>query len=165
MEPTFETLSEKKLVGKHMKMTLSENRTGELWRSFMPRRKEIRNNLTNDLFSIQVYDPPFDPDHFNQDTPFEKWAAIEVADFETIPSDMEPIILPGGLCAVFIHKGAASSGADTFRYIFGTWLPDSDYSLDNRPHFEILGAKYKNDDPASEEEVWIPVKSKNDNIQ
>jgi AraC family transcriptional regulator len=68
--------------------------------------------------------------------------------------------LKDGLYAVFLHKGAASTGGKTFKYIFETWLPNSCYLLDNRPHFEILGAKYKNDDPGSEEEVWIPIKQK-----
>lgn len=39
-------------------------------------------------------------------------------------------------------------------YIFATWLPSSAYVLDNRPHFEVLGAKYKSNDPGSEEEIW-----------
>jgi len=39
-------------------------------------------------------------------------------------------------------------------------LPNSDYELDNRPHFEILGKKYKNNSADSEEEIWIPVKLK-----
>ena len=34
--------------------------------------------------------------------------------------------------------------------------------LDQRPHFEILGSKYKNENPASEEEVRIPIKPKNE---
>ena len=34
------------------------------------------------------------------------------------------------------------------------------YILDNRPHFEVLGGKYKNNDSNSEEEIWIPVKQK-----
>jgi AraC family transcriptional regulator len=59
-----------------------------------------------------------------------------------------------------LHKGAASDGPKTFQYIFGTWLPDSEYLIDNRPHFEILGEKYKNEDPTSEEEIWIPIKPK-----
>ena len=46
----------------------------------------------------------------------------------------------------------------TFQYIFGTWMPDSGYKWDNRPQFEILGEKYKNNDPSSEEEIWIPIK-------
>jgi AraC family transcriptional regulator len=158
MEPRIEILTEKKLVGKRIRMTLSNNKTAVLWRDFMQRRKEIRNNVSSDLFSMQVYDPSLDFEKFNSDTLFEKWAAVEVPDFNNIPAEMETFTLTGGLYAVFIHKGAASSGPATFQYIFGTWLPGSQYSLDNRPHFEILGDKYKNEDPDSEEEVWIPVK-------
>lgn len=159
MIPRIETLPEKKLIGKRLKMTLADNKTGELWRNFMPRRKEIKN-ITSDLISMQVYDPMLDFKDFNLNTPFEKWAAMEVAGFDTIPAEMEPFTLVGGLYAVFLHKGPASAGAKTFQYIFGTWLPSSQYLLDNRPHFELLGAKYKNDDPDSEEEFWIPVKQK-----
>ena len=161
MVPRIETLTEKKLVGKRIKMTLSNNKTTELWRNFMQRRKEIKNNLTNELISMQVYDQTLDFDKFNPDTPFEKWAAAEVKDFDIVPVEMETFTLTGGLYAVFVHKGAASRGPETFQYIFGTWLPASEYFLDNRPHFEILGEKYKNEDPDSEEEVWIPVKPKN----
>lgn len=160
MEPRIETLAEKKLIGKRLGMTLSENKTYDLWRGFMPRRGEIKNALTNELFSLQVYDQSFDFKDFNKDAPFEKWAALEVTCFDVIPDGMETFILKGGLYAVFIHIGAASTGPKTFQYIYGTWLPGSGYLLDERPHFEILGEKYKNEDPASEEEVWIPIKKK-----
>jgi len=160
MIPEIKILSEKKLIGKRMIMSFADNKTFEMWKSFMPRRKEIKNNLSSDLFSMQVYDESFDFEKFNVDARFEKWAAVEVSDFDTIPDQMESFILQGGLYAVFIHKGAASKGPETFNYIFGTWLPASEYVLDNRPHFEILGKKYKNDDPDSEEEVWIPIKKK-----
>lgn len=158
MNPEIKILPEKKLIGKRMQMTLSDNKTNELWKSFMPSRKEIKNNITTELFSIQVYNKSFDFTKFDLNTPFEKWAAIEVSDFITIPNGMESYTLPNGLYAVFIHIGAASTGAKTFQYIFGTWLPNSIYTLDNRPHFEILGEKYKNDDANSEEEIWIPIK-------
>jgi AraC family transcriptional regulator len=109
---------------------------------------------------MQVYDASFDFKNFNPAAPFEKWAAVEVADFETIPDGMEAYTLRGGLYAVFLYKGSSRDFAKPFQYIFGTWLPGSDYSLDNREHFELLGAKYKNNDPASEEEIWIPVRAK-----
>jgi AraC family transcriptional regulator len=160
MGPRFEILSEKKLVGKRMKMSLSDDKTGELWKSFMQRRKEIKNNLTTGLFSMQVYDKSLNFEHYNQDTVFEKWAAVEVSDFNNVPTDMEPFTLISGLYAVFLHRGAAKTGPDTFAYIFKTWLPNSEYSLDTRPHFEILGEKYKNEDPDSEEDIWIPIKRK-----
>ncbi len=126
----------------------------------MPVRKEIKNALGSDLYSIQVYPDTFDFTFSDINASFEKWAAVEVADFETVPDGMDTITLASGLYAVFDYKG---SNTDTriFQYIFGTWLPKStDYSLDNRPHFEILGPKYKNNDPDSEEEIWIPIKPK-----
>lgn len=158
MKPGIETITGKKLIGKRLTMSLSVNKTGELWQSFMQRRNEIRNYIGNELYSMQVYDPLYFT-HFNPNTQFDKWAAIEVADFDSVPDGMDTIILPTGLYAVFLHKGAASAGPATFQYIFGTWLPISGYKLDNRPHFEILGEKYKNEDPDSEEEIWIPIKS------
>jgi len=138
-------------------MSFSRNTTFELWNGFMPSRKEIQNAIGTDLYSIQIYSPLFF-DNFNPNTQFEKWAAIEVTDFKTIPPEMEALVLPAGLYAVFLYHGAASQADPTFQYIFGTWIPNSGYSLDNRPHFEILGKKYKNEDPGSEEEIWIPIK-------
>jgi AraC family transcriptional regulator len=157
MEYRIEEIKEKKLVGKRMMMTFSNNKTGELWRSFMTGRKNIQNNIGTELFSLQIYAPLFF-DNFDPDTEFEKWATIEVTDYYIVPDGMETFTLKEGLYAVFLYKGAASEAAKTFRYILGDWLPNSDYTLDNRPHFEILGEKYKNNDPGSEEEIWIPVK-------
>ena len=160
MTPRFCLLTEKKLIGKRQKMSISNDMTFELWRKFMPERGKIRNVISNEFYSMQVYSPEFNFNAFDPDAEFEKWAAMEVADFENIPAGMNPFVLKGGLYAVFVHKGPASSGEKTFRYIFGIWLPASEYVIDDRPHFEILGEKYKHDDPDSEEEVWIPVKHK-----
>ena len=159
MEPRIEILFEKKLVGKRMDMTFSDNKTFELWNAFMPKKKEIQNCIGTDLYSIQIYDPLFF-ENFNPDNEFEKWATIEVSNFEAVPDEMESFILKNGHYAVFLYRGAASAAASTFQYILGTWLPNSLYSLDDRPHFEILGEKYKNEDPTSEEEIWIPIKPK-----
>jgi AraC family transcriptional regulator len=161
MIPRIEILTERKLIGNRIKMRLSDNKTRELWRDFMRRRKEIKNSLNTDLFSIQIYDRSLDFKDFNPDTEFEKWAAVEVSDFDTIPENMEAHTLMGGLYAVFIYKGDSNNFHSTFQYIFGTWLPNSDYVLDDRPQFEIMGEKYKLNDPNSEEEVWIPIKKKN----
>jgi AraC family transcriptional regulator len=159
MTPRIETLTEKKLIGKRLKMSLSDNKTLELWQSFMPRRKEIENNIGSELYSMQIYDPLYF-DRFNPNASFEKWATIEVTDFDNVPKEMEAITLTAGLYAVFLYKGDASKGAQIFQYIFETWLPNSEYDLDHRPHFEILGEKYKRNDENSEEEIWIPIKGK-----
>ncbi|BAX78412.1 GyrI-like domain-containing protein [Labilibaculum antarcticum] len=158
MEARIENLSEKRLVGIRLTMSLIDNRTGELWKRFMPRRIEIENNSTKDLISMQIYKPTYFAD-FNPAYEFEKWAAVEVANFDRVPTDMETFNLTGGLYAVFDYKGS-SKDPGVFQYIFETWIPNSTYLLDNRPHFEVLGEKYKNADPNSEEEIWIPIRAK-----
>lgn len=159
MKPRIENLKEKKLVGKRLKMSLSENRTGELWGNFMPGRREVKNNLTNDLYSLQVFDKSYF-DNFNPAKDFEKWALVEVSDFENVPSGFETFTLKSGPYAVFLYKGTGNDYS-IFEYIFSTWMPDSGYITDDRPHFEILGEHYKNGDPDSEEEIWIPIRPKN----
>jgi len=158
MQPRIETIEEKKLVGKKLTMSFAHNKTGELWAGFIPRRKEIKNAVSTDLFSLQIYDKEYFT-KFRPDREFEKWALVEVSSFDDIPVELESFSLQGGLYAVFYYKGL-SSDSSIFQYIFGTWLPNSDYVLDNRSHFEILGEKYKNNDPDSEEEIWIPIKPK-----
>jgi len=158
MEPRIVNLKEKKLVGKKVTMSIADNKVKELWSGFIPRRKEITNNLTNDFISLSVYNPSYFLD-FKPTNEFEKWAAVEVSDFTNVPNGLEKLTLTEGLYAVFEYKGS-SSDISIFQYIFGVWLPKSEYLLDNRPHFEVLGEKYKNDDPNSEEEIWIPLKLK-----
>lgn len=157
MIPEIRTLTEKKLVGMHTTTSHIHNKTRELWQRFMPARLEIQNRVNTDLISLQVFDVSYSFAQFNPGASFEKWAAAEVSDFSFVPPEMEAFTLPGGLYAVFIHKGPVSEGPKSFQYIFGTWIPQSNYNLDLRPHFEILGAKYKNEDPDSEEEIWIPI--------
>jgi AraC family transcriptional regulator len=143
-------------------MNYSDNKTIELWKSFMPLRNEIKNKVSSDLISLQVYDKMPDFINFDKETVFEKWAAIEVSEFNSVPDGMDSFVLSGGQYAVFYYKGL-STDTEIFRYIFGIWLPGSGFELDDRPHFEVLGEKYKNNDPDSEEEIWIPIKAKNGN--
>ena len=82
-----------------------------------------------------------------------------MADFDQIPEGMDRFTLEAGQYAVFSYKGS-SAGNSVFQYIFTTWLPNSDYLLDDRPHFDVLEEKTKLNDPNSEEELWIPVKGK-----
>lgn len=158
MQPKFVELQPKKLVGIRLSMSLANNKTAELWRAFMPQRNQVANKVNNDLVSMQIYSPTYYT-HFNSANQFEKWATVEVTNFDSVPQQMETFVLPKGLYAVFDYKGLNTDPA-IFMYIFQTWLPSSDYVLDQRPHFEILGDKYKNNDPESEEQIWIPVAPK-----
>jgi AraC family transcriptional regulator len=157
MKPKIKTFPETKFIGMNCVISYSDYRIGELWGNFMHRRNEIQNTIGTELFNIQINSDNFD---FNPQTEFVKWAVVPVTDFKSIPDGMQQLIVQKGLYAVFNHVGDAVKARETFGYIFGVWLPNSEYQLDNRPHFEILGAKYKNNAPDSEEEIWIPVKRK-----
>ena len=157
MKPTIKTFPTTKFIGMNSQFSYSDYRIGELWVKFMPRRNEIRNATGKDLFNIQINPENFD---FNPQTEFVKWAVVTLSDIDFIPDGMQELIVEEGLYAVFNHVGDAVKARETFGYIFGVWLPNSEYEFDNRPQFEILGEKYKNNAPDSEEEIWIPIKKR-----
>lgn len=139
-------------------MSFANNRTAELWKNFMPRRKEILHTVNRFLYSVECYPDPFFFRSFDPLKPFTKWAAVEVTGTQQVPEGMETLLIPQGLYAVFLYRGKASEGEKAYRYIFSEWLPASSYVLDHRPHFALMGDHYKHDDQESEEELWIPVK-------
>lgn len=124
----------------------------------MTRQHEIKYRTGPDLISMQVYTSDQDFSMYNPEQEFEKWAAVEVEKFGSVPDGMETFVLESGLYAVFDYKGTPHEAQSFFQHIFGSWLPESGHVPDHRPHFEILGTKYRNNDPESEEEIWIPVK-------
>jgi AraC family transcriptional regulator len=155
-EPRFEQLETTRLVGIFLKMSRVNDQTRQLWRSFMPRRDLVSNRTSSDFISMQVY--PNGPHQVaDPSAEFTKWAVVQVEDFSSLPEDMSSYTLDGGLYAVFDHNGPATD-LSTIMYIFGEWLPRSEYVLDHREHFELLPADYKPVDPNAREEFWIPVK-------
>jgi AraC family transcriptional regulator len=155
MNPTIKIFPTTKFIGKNLLFTYADYRVFELWSGFMPRRKEILNVIGNEVYNIQINPKDFD---FKPTSPFVKWAAVAVTSFDYIPDEMELLEIAEGLYAVFNYKGDQSNVAAFFNSIYTEWLPSSGYQLDSRPQFEILGEKYKNDSPESEEEIWIPIK-------
>ena len=67
VKPRIEILPEKKFVGKKMIMSFAENKTFELWKSFMPVRKEIKGQIGNELYSIEIFPSTFF-DNFSKGT-------------------------------------------------------------------------------------------------
>lgn len=158
MQPRIKKLPQKKLIGMRLNMSFSDYCIEELWKNFNTNREEITNKSNENFISMVVYDS----NHFVDFSPsnlFERWAAVEVSSYEFIPAKMETFDLVEGLYAIFDYKGLNNNPL-IFNYIFEEWLPHSIYELDDRPHFEVLGENYKNNDPNSEEEIWIPIKVK-----
>ncbi|MCC7507177.1 MAG: GyrI-like domain-containing protein [Saprospiraceae bacterium] len=158
--PTLVEIAPRHLVGLHIRTSMEANQTAELWKAFRIRLREIGAPPPQKLYSVQVFDPGASFAAFSPDSLFDKWAAIELDTDAVKPEGLDILILPAGLYAVFIHHGPAHSFPGTLQFIFGQWLPNSDYALDARPHFEIMDEHYHPLDPDAREEVWIPVRIK-----
>ena len=130
----------------------------QTWIARVLKAFRIENKIDALKYSLNVYDSDYYT-RFSPTNAFDKWALVEVSSFDDIPQGMEPFNLVEGLYAVFHYKGL-NTDPSIFQYIYSEWLPASEYRSDDRPHFEILGEKYQNNDPESEEEIWIAIKSK-----
>jgi AraC family transcriptional regulator len=122
----------------------------------MPRLKSIPGRVGADRISMRVFHTP-EGAPLRPATPCDEWAAVEMNEAENAPAGMQTYALPGGLYAVFVHRGPASTFPQTASAIYGRWLPASDYELDHRPHLAVMGPDYRLDDPGATEEIWVPI--------
>lgn len=145
------------LIGISTEMSFAENKTGQLWQQFIPLKMSILGKKQIDLFSVEVYKDLSFFSNFNPAANFTKWAAIRKEEVEKASSEFEILEIPEGKYAIFNYKGSSSEAPQFYQRIFQQWLPASGFQLDNRPHLAIMGEKYKNNDPTSEEKIWIPI--------
>jgi AraC family transcriptional regulator len=57
--------------------------------------------------------------------------------FTAVPDGFELLELPAGLCAVGVHRGPYSRLLESYRWLFGQWLPASGKEAGNHPPREI----------------------------
>lgn len=156
--PKILEIQPKKMVMMKIETSLANNQTIELWQRFSPRVKEINNRIGTDSYAIQIFNASMAS--FTPNTLFETLAAVEVEDHDSVPEGMNTFTLVGGKYAMFMHFGPASTFAKTYQHIHHIWLPQSNYYLDERCHFQVMSKDYRPDDPNAQEEVWIPIANK-----
>ncbi|KFC23875.1 GyrI-like domain-containing protein [Epilithonimonas lactis] len=149
----IEIIEAKKLIGFSIITSFQEDKTPMVWRQFMMRRNEIANRISDRLFSLQIY-----PENFTPNQTFTKYALAEVSDFDNIPNAFETFELEKGKYLVFNYTGKSENGQEIFSYIFQTFIPENQFEVDDRPHFEIFGDDYNPSSEFAEEEIWIPIK-------
>ena len=149
----IEIIEPKKLIGFSIITSFQDDKTPLVWRKFMMRKNEITNRISDQLISLQIY-----PENFTPNQTFKKYALAEVSDFENLPEEFETFELKNGKYLVFNYKGKAENGPEIFGYIFQKFIPENQFEVDNRPHFEIFDDTYNPLDENAQEEIWIPIK-------
>jgi len=137
--------------------TTNAQGTSNLARLFMPRVKEILNPVGKHKFSIQIYNK-FNYNAITPNTLYEKWVGIEVYCFKGLPEGLQTLTIESGKYAIFNYKGKPEGFMKFWQNIHTNWLPNSEYELDDRPHFEKLPEDYHPTNPEVEEEIWVPIK-------
>lgn len=153
IEPIIVEYNGGMICGASKPMTLQSFAPRIVWEGFMPQLYAVQDRISEDFISLRTYEgiPVFGP---TANPSFTYWAAVEVSE----PQDrLQTLEIPKGTYAIFNYKGKSSDSA-IWRFIYGKWIPQSEWELDDRPHFERLGPKYKQDHIESEEEIWIPVR-------
>mgnify|MGYP003646674059 CR=1 FL=1 len=95
------------------------------------------------------------------DTTFDLWHAFmsnkKHIKNEDVPENMDVLMFEGGMYLVEEHCGPSYEVKKTYSRIFKDIIPFANFSVDKRPHFELLGENYLGRDPNSKEDIWIPI--------
>jgi AraC family transcriptional regulator len=156
MEPKFETKPGFKSVGMLFTGKPGSSEIPDLWDKFVPHIDSIPNR-TNHNTCYGIINP-FGPKEYEGEIDYI--AAVEVDNLNDIPKGMVSAEVPEAYYAVFTHKGPISNFMESIRYVFGEWLPNSEYTLTGTPELEVYDERF---DPTSEDsecEICLPVKKK-----
>ena len=162
MTPEFVHRDSFAVVGLRGETTLADNRIPELWDRFFPRRGEIRHRIGEANYGICEYSSPkFPGDVFTDETRFHTIVGVEVSDTADIPEGMSLRQMQESEYAVFEHRGSLRRLRDTYDYIYGVWLPNSEYELGMSDDFELYDERFLGmDEEESLMLIYIPVVKK-----
>jgi len=155
MEPEIVTRSEAKVIGIARQYQEDDLNIETLWSAFRPEVRQIANRVGHDAFGI--YEEYHESEN---DVGFSYICSVEVTDFDDVPGGMITRIIPEHLYAAFRHEGPISYLPETLKYIWGSWLPKSDYQYAEKPDFELYASSTQPEKPDKTLFLYIPVSKK-----
>jgi len=155
MEPEIVHRPEAKVVGAARQYREEDLDIETLWSAFRPAVAEIPNRVGQEAFGIY--------EEYRESEAgmgFTYICSVEVDDFDHVPDGMVARTIQEHLYAVFRHDGPLSALPETFKYIWGSWLPKSKFNYVEKPDFELYAPGAKQDDPDKVLFLHIPVSEK-----
>jgi AraC family transcriptional regulator len=146
-EPTFITKPAFTVVGLRITAKPKSPEIPKLWDAFVSRMGELKN-VSEPYASYGVMAGAGDD--------LDYMAGNPVSDIARLPAGMERWDIPETTYAVFETR--LPKIEETFDYIFGTWLPASNYQHDAEPVLERYGETFRPDNPVVS--IYVPVKKK-----
>ena len=122
----------------------------KLWAELWGREFEVENQVSLTPFGVSF--------GHGQGTNFRYGAGYEADPPANLPDGATVITLRAGTYAVFSRRAPISTLPALFDHIFQTWIPASDYALDEGAIFERYPADSGAEGDARLYEIWAPVK-------
>ncbi|WP_096187688.1 AraC family transcriptional regulator [Evansella halocellulosilytica] len=125
-----------------------------LWEYFHSRVNEVEGRI-NPFISYGIGRPLKDGSHFTYT------ACVEVESSNvSIPDGFVNFDVSGGTYAAFQHKGSAENISKLGNYIYGSWIPSSNYHVNFGVEIEVYDERNEQKDDHISTEIWVPVKEK-----
>lgn len=146
------------VVGMKVRSSMEQSLIPQLWSDFDQRHDEIRDWIEPDnCYGICLHEEGDDAQGCKY---FSYLAGIEVSNTDFIPAGMTSHTLPEADYAVFEHHGPLDKLQDTYKFIYGSWLPHSAYKVLGKDDFELYDTRFKYGQAESVMEIWVPIVKK-----
>jgi Uncharacterized protein conserved in bacteria len=84
-------------------------------------------------------------------------ACVQVESYDELKPELYGYDIPSGNYAIFTHRNSIEKILETYRYIYGIWLPKSKHELiEDAPNIELYDERYYN--PHPEVDIYIAIK-------
>jgi AraC family transcriptional regulator len=156
-EPIFKTRPAFKVVGIERYTANGIPDIREAWGEFAQRNSAIKYTVGRSVYGIEDYSHDFQMN----EPGFPKYyyiAGLEVGMLANIPPGMKGKDIPAAHYAVFTYRGPLDGLHDFFQFIYGEWLPKSNYTIDPNSSldFECYNEPVTDMNNALVE-IWVPV--------
>jgi AraC family transcriptional regulator len=162
LTPRIEEKTSFPIVGLHTRFihalspdTTAMEKLGPLWRSLLDRVREIPDQAGGPLVAFIYGEEESRRSHPHE---LHYVAGAPVRSVADLPEGMVSREVPGGLYAVFTHRGKLDALFATIEAIYREWLPASAYEHAGRADVETYGDRFDPDSDDSEMEYWISIR-------
>ena len=156
-EPRFEARPAFDVVGMYIEDTMDSQEIMKLWTDYYKNKHSISGKIGVGEYGITTMSEDYNPE---TQVGYRYMVATTVKSTKKIPEGMIAHTVPAANYAIFEHHGLVSGIEKTYNYIFGEWLPQSGYEVEQKDVFEYYGKKYKHNSDDSIAEIWVPVTKK-----
>lgn len=159
LSPEIVTFEPKFVAGFRVDMSIENNNTLKMWEKFNTELvKQNYISMNNNRYGIYETGGTCMPNTFNKNSEATLFIGIETSSDNNVPKGMKLKEISGGKYAKFIHKGTVKNLISTYHYIWGVWLPNSSFQIDERDDLECYTEQFLGaENEESQIEIYFPI--------